>query len=237
MREFVIGDIHGCGRSLVGVLGMVEPQPEDTVIFLGDYVDRGPDSAGVLDIVIDLTHSCKVVPLIGNHEKMMMLAQENDTALKEWLGYGGRATLESYEQPRLPLDLDLIPDEHWDFLYDGTVDCYETVDNIFAHASIDPQLTLAEQPEDLLFWAPFAIPTVHKSGKRLICGHAAQKTGLPAVFDHGLCIDTFAYGGGWLTCYSLTEQIFYQYNERGMQRSFDLKTLVKNLGVLGVKEA
>ena len=45
--------------------------------------------------MIDLTHSCKVVPLIGNHEKMMMLAQENDTALKEWLGYGGRATLES----------------------------------------------------------------------------------------------------------------------------------------------
>jgi serine/threonine protein phosphatase 1 len=236
MREFVIGDILGCGRSLVGVLELIDPQPEDTVIFLGDYVDRGPDSCGVLEIVMDLGEICKVIPLVGNHEKMLLAAQESDIAFKEWLGYGGRATLESYARAGAPLDLWLIPDRHWSFLIDETVDCYETVENIFAHGTIDPQLSLADQPEELLFWAPFSVPTAHVSGKALICGHAAQKTGLPAIFDHGLCIDTFAYGGGWLTAYSLTDETFYQFNERGMQRCFDLKTLKKNLGVPGVKE-
>jgi serine/threonine protein phosphatase 1 len=65
----------------------------------------------------------------------------------------------------------------------------------------------------------------HKSGKQIICGHTSQKSGLPAIFDGGICIDTWAYGNGWLTCFDTDRQTFIQFTESGKHRVFELERL------------
>jgi serine/threonine protein phosphatase 1 len=75
MRTLAIGDIHGCLAALDDLLAAVAPQPDDLLVFLGDYVDRGPDSRGVLDRLIELCRTHRVVPLRGNHEMMMRYAR------------------------------------------------------------------------------------------------------------------------------------------------------------------
>jgi serine/threonine protein phosphatase 1 len=225
MREFVIGDIHGCSRSLSSLLKIIQPGATDTFIFLGDYIDRGPDSCAVLDAIIELNRNCTVIPIAGNHEKMLLQSRAAPSALQEWLIQGGRATLESYARPGFGQELNAIPKRHWEFLNDQILDYWETDQNLFVHASLDPALDMDEQPAFLLFWQPFSDPTNHKSGKQIICGHTSQKSGWPAVFDGGICIDTHAYGGGWLTCFEIDDQKFIQTNERGERRSFDLQSL------------
>ena len=70
MRRFAIGDIHGCAKALRSVIEAIDPQPEDEIVFLGDYVDRGPDSRDAVDQIIDLQTRTQVVALRGNHEIM-----------------------------------------------------------------------------------------------------------------------------------------------------------------------
>jgi serine/threonine protein phosphatase 1 len=225
MREFVIGDIHGCLRSLNGLLEIIQPQKADTIVFLGDYIDRGPSSCAVLDTIIELNQKCTIVTLLGNHEKMLLESREDNATFKEWLTQGGRATLRSYAYGDFGLGMDAIPNSHWRFLSDRLLDYWETDCHIFVHASLDPDLEMNEQPDFLLFWQPFTDPTNHKSGKQIICGHTSQKSGWPAVFGGGICIDTYAHGGGWLTCFEIGTQQFIQTNERGERRTFDLHSL------------
>ena len=225
MREFAIGDIHGCVRALHNLLEIIQPQKTDTIVFLGDYVDRGHDSCAVLDTIIDLNQKCTVVSILGNHEQMMLESRHSDSMFREWLNQGGRATLASYGRRGFGWDLGGVPNAHWEFLSDQVLDYWETDRNIFVHASLDPELDMNEQPDFLLRWQVFRDPTRHKSGKQIICGHTSQKSGLPAVFDGGLCIDTYACGGKWLTCYDLGSQKFLQANEKGEHRAFDLPTL------------
>jgi serine/threonine protein phosphatase 1 len=226
MREFVVGDIHGCLHSLRGLLDIIRPEKTDTVVFLGDYVDRGPDSCGVLDTIIELNRTCTVVPISGNHEKMFLQARQNRDAFREWLNQGGRATIDSYTQHGYRGELAGVPQHHWDFLIQGTLDYWETERHIFVHASLDPSLDMDEQSDLLLRWQVFRDPTHHKSGKQIICGHTSQRAGWPAIFGGGICIDTFVYGGGWLTCFETSEQRFIQTNERGKRRSFDLQSFI-----------
>jgi serine/threonine protein phosphatase 1 len=228
MREFAIGDIHGCARSLRKLLEILKPHQSDTIILLGDYIDRGADSCDAIEMILELNRQCTVVALAGNHEKMFLRAQSEPEMLTEWLTQGGRATLDSYRRRGHERDIASIPRPHWQFLAGQTLDYWETDERIFVHASIDPELDLPEQPDFLLFWQPFTDPTVHKSGKQIVCGHASQKSGLPALFDGGICIDTWAYGGGWLTCLDTLNQTFIQTNEAGAHRTFDLQALTKH---------
>jgi serine/threonine protein phosphatase 1 len=222
MRELAIGDIHGCARSLETLLKVVRPEKADTVVFLGDYIDRGPDSCAVLDMILELHQRCTVIALTGNHEKMLLQARSEPAAFAEWLKQGGHATLNSYALHGFRRDLGAIPERHWKLLSEQMLDYWETERHIYVHASIDPKLELDEQPDFLLFWQPFSNPTVHKSGKEIVCGHTSQKSGLPAVFEGGVCIDTKAYGGGWLTCFDSEARTFTQANERGEHRTLDL---------------
>src|ERR1043166_493704 len=96
MRTLAIGDIHGCLRALDLLLETVQPQPDDVIVTLGDYVDRGPDSKTVLDRLIDLPNRCKHIALKGNHDLMMLKARDDWEEFKHWLNYGGRETLQSY---------------------------------------------------------------------------------------------------------------------------------------------
>src|SRR5947207_1752869 len=113
MRTLAVGDIHGCARALDVVLQAAAPGPDDLLITLGDYVDRGPDSRGVLDRLTALHAAGRLVPLLGNHDAMMLDARESFFACRNWLDCGGRATLASYgmEEPE-EINLDRIPAAH-----------------------------------------------------------------------------------------------------------------------------
>jgi serine/threonine protein phosphatase 1 len=95
MRVFAIGDIHGCVRTTEALLEQISPGQDDHLVFIGDYVDRGPDSRGVISRLIRLREECKCTFLRGNHEAMMLdFIDHNDLEL--WRINGGMATLESY---------------------------------------------------------------------------------------------------------------------------------------------
>ena len=96
MRLFAIGDIHGCYAALVTLSAEVGFGVQDVVVVLGDYVDRGPDSRLVLDHLIALAQRATLVPLLGNHELMMLRAREGGSNLEDWISAGGSATLQSY---------------------------------------------------------------------------------------------------------------------------------------------
>jgi serine/threonine protein phosphatase 1 len=225
MRELAIGDIHGCVRSLGALLEAVQPGRTDTVVLLGDYVDRGPDSCAVLDMILDLQKRCNVVALAGNHEKMLLQSRMEPKLIRDWLSVGGDATMDSYGRRGYGRTVEDIPEPHWNFLENQTLHYWESRGQIYVHASLDPTLDMEEQPNYLLFWEQFTDPTVHKSGKEIICGHTSQKSGLPAAFEGGICIDTWVYGAGWLTCFDTVNRTFVQTNERGQQRKFDLAAL------------
>jgi serine/threonine protein phosphatase 1 len=234
MRELAIGDIHGCARAFKVLLDAIKPTSDDTIILLGDYIDRGPDSCGVIDLILELNRKCTVVPLAGNHEKMLLGAHSESDRVAEWLKQGGEATLNSYLLHGFASEIHAIPREHWRFFSEQLLDYWETDNSIYVHATIDPGLDLSEQPDYLLFWQYFSDPTAHKSGKRIICGHTSQKSGWPAVFDQGTCIDTWAHGGGWLTCFDASHDCFIQANESGAHRSFDLQMLSERGGEAGM---
>ena len=96
-RTLAIGDLHGNLAPLELLWSTIAPQPEDRVVFIGDYVDRGPDSKGVIDFCLDLAEELDVTFLSGNHEEKFQLARIDRTELAHWLeAWGGGATLESY---------------------------------------------------------------------------------------------------------------------------------------------
>jgi serine/threonine protein phosphatase 1 len=112
-RTIAIGDIHGCSIALAALIESISPQAEDTIITLGDYVDRGIDSKGVLDLLMGLADRCRLVPLLGNHDEMMLHARDGRGDFQFWLNCGGDAALDSYGSTR---SLELIPAAHFRFL-------------------------------------------------------------------------------------------------------------------------
>lgn len=213
MATYAIGDIHGSLAALTTLIDVVSPCAEDTVITLGDYVDRGPDSKGCIDYLLDLQSRVELVCLRGNHEVMMMKALESRWEAYRWSGVGGRATLESYDVTK-PAK---IPDSHWEFVRD-TIPYYETETHIFVHAGVDARFSMENQTEWDLYWKRFDDPQPHVSGKTVICGHSAQISGLPLSHGHAICIDTYIYGGGWLTCLDVDSDTYVQANQKGAIR-------------------
>jgi len=217
MRTLAIGDIHGCSAALDRLLEVVRPTPDDRLVTLGDYVDRGPDSRGVLDRLVQLHAAGNVVSLRGNHELFMLHARLDSESAMMWLRVGGREALESYG-PKATLDD--VPAVHWRFMERDCVDWYETDTHIFVHASVEPDLDMPDQPTHMLHWQPvrdWSPP--HHSGKQVVCGHTAQKSGAPLHLGHLVCIDTHAHGGGWLTCLHAETGRVWQADQRGRTRS------------------
>lgn len=237
MRLLAIGDIHGCLRAFQTLLDVVAPDPNDAIITLGDYVDRGPDSRGVLDCLLGLHDTGQLVPLRGNHDVMMLEARDGRDL--GWLDVGGKQTLRSYgiaEEAIARLVegagwfgdpdelLANVPARHWKFLEEDCLPYYETEKHIFVHANLYPDLRLAEQPAYMLYWERLSEPCVHVSGKTMICGHTRQKNGLPLDWETTICIDTNVYDGGWLTCLDVLSGRVWQANELGKTRTGWLDT-------------
>jgi len=189
---------------------------EDTVVTLGDYVDRGPDTKGVIDTILELRERTRVVSLMGNHEIMMLEARDSGVALARWMGegVGGSSTVASYGGD----SLQSIPVQHWEFI-EGGLPFHESERHLFVHANAASHLALEDQDPFMLFWEKFRKVPPHRSGKTMVCGHTAQKGGVPANLGHAICIDTWAYGGQWLTALDVQSGTYWQCNEAGEERS------------------
>ncbi len=223
MRWLAIGDIHGHLAALETLLSKVAPQPGDMIVTLGDYVDRGPNVRGVIDLLREWESRGQLIPLIGNHELIMLEARSYDYDF--WQEVGGRETLASYASgKKQPGKLSDVPAEHWTFMEELCGRWFETEDAIFVHAGVDSELPLKEQDDFDLCWKKFipALVRPHVSGKRVICGHTAQKSGIPLNLGHHVCIDTWVYGGGWLTCLDVETGHYWQANSTGEVREDDL---------------
>jgi Calcineurin-like phosphoesterase len=210
-RTIAIGDIHGCDVALEVLLRELALTAEDTVIVLGDVVDRGPDTKSCIDRLLELRQTCPLVFLAGNHEEMFLNALSGGEWSRAWLGYGGQEMLDSYGG-----SFDDIPEEHLEFIRSGR-DFYESETEIFAHAALNPAWPLARQNVHFLRWNRLrGTEQPHVSGRRIICGHTAQKSGRPLVFDGWVCLDTCVYGStGTLTALELPGDLIYQADQRG----------------------
>jgi serine/threonine protein phosphatase 1 len=218
MRHLAIGDIHGCYKALTTLAAFVPFRADDTLITLGDHVDRGPDTAAVLDWLI-AHQTPRLIPLRGNHECMMLEARTGKAGLRRWLSCGGQEALESYSHFGDEGSLVDIPESHWEFLECDLVAFHETQTHFFVHANAFPNVELADQPDYMLYWEDFNDPPPHESGKIMVCGHTTQKSGVPRNIGHAVCIDTYAYGGGWLTCLDVATGQYWQANQRGQMRT------------------
>lgn len=223
-RLIAIGDIHGALPALDQLLAQIQPAATDTLVFLGDVVDRGCCSRQTIDRILELESSTTVIPLFGNHEEMMLRARGGGGALDYWLINGGDATLLSYGTDAAALHLDAIPQAHWDYL-ESCEDYYETPTTIFVHALYDPDLSMGGQSSQMLRWEKWQNPGPHRSGKFVVCGHTSQRNALPCRLPHAVCIDTYAYGGGWLTALDVHAGTLWQANLRGDHRVIHLEDI------------
>ena len=214
-RRIFIGDVHGHYDGLMTLLEAIAPSSDDQIYFLGDLIDRGPQSAQVVDFVKQNSYHC----LRGNHEQMLIdvLTGGSDPAMVEqaWLYSGGYATVTSYKAasiPRSHLDWMLSLPTHLDL-----------GDIWLAHAGVDPRIPLERQTTDQLCWVReefHSIPQPYFPDKLIIIGHTITFT-LPGVAPGKLAqgqgwldIDTGAYHpkSGWLTGLDITNRLVYQVN-------------------------
>jgi serine/threonine protein phosphatase 1 len=198
---YAIGDIHGALHKLQMLVARCEAHAAGRTrryVFLGDYIDRGPDSAGVLRLLRETTD---VVALMGNHEAMLLAAIDGAIAPGLWLEQGGGVTLQSYgvrevgELPRDHLDwLRALPRRH----DDGR--------RLFVHAGVDPRRPLEAQDDNDLIWIrePFLAAT-HDYGRLIVHGHTPCLSGEPDVRMNRLNLDTGAGFGGPLTAAVFTD--------------------------------
>ena len=213
-RIIAIGDPHGCSVAFTALIDAIDIQPQDTLVVLGDFVDRGIDSKGVLDQLIALTSKCNLVPILGNHDEMMLHARDGKSDFQFWLNCGGDTALDSYGSTSR---LSLIPPSHFRFL-ESCRSYYETETHIFVHANYKPDVPVNELDDHTLRWLALSVPQKpHCSGKTFVVGHTPQ----PEVLDLGylICIDTNCCSGGWLTAMDVISKQIWQVNEKGEFRN------------------
>lgn len=202
-RIIAITDIHGEIDKLNSVINKLEVCPDDTIVFMGDYIDRGPDSKGVIDKVIAMGNVCKCIYLKGSHEYAYLQARKGDEYYNHlfWT-YGGVQTAESYG------GFDNIYKVHGEFL-DNLKPYYMTEDYLFIHAGIRPGVPFTEQDErDFYYIRHQFINHRHSLPQKIIFGHTDFKE--PQVQADKICIDTGCgkYPNARLTALILPDEKF-----------------------------
>ncbi len=209
-RIYAIGDIHGCDEQLGNLHEIIaedlarRPVDAPLLLHIGDYVDRGADTAGVLRRLIagSLIDSVPVVNLLGNHDDTMLHALSGDRpAATDWLFTGGRPALESYGiDPDSPRESwpERVPPEHIGFLRDLVLTHREGGD-LFVHGGVRPGVPLEQQArEDLLRMRQPFLYSDMSFGAVVVHGHSPVKA--PVVRHNRIAIDTGAVFGGKMTC-------------------------------------
>ena len=216
-RVYAIGDIHGRRDLLARMHGAIRDDAAGsvahvkTVIYVGDYVDRGDDSRGVIDLLLDAPlEGFRAVHLMGNHEDFMLRLLEDPSIAPLWIANGGDATLYSYgvdwREAYGAGDLEAIskglraalPERHLEFLRSLALS-HEEGDYLFVHAGIRPGRELAEQtPDDLMWIRDEFLRSEADHGKVVVHGHSISPE--PELRDNRIGIDTGAFATGRLTC-------------------------------------
>ena len=219
-RTFVIGDIHGCVDEIDRLLDALALTTADTVVFLGDYIDRGPSPKAVIDRLLRLRHEGpRCVFLRGNHEDMFLAFLGEHGAFGEaFLANGGSYTLHSYNLHGEfgQLRADQLPPEHLEFLRSLQMR-YEAGEFLCVHAGLDPARPLAAQrDEDMLWIRDEFIGKSHPFPYTVLFGHTPQRDVLVDVpFKIGL--DTGLVYWNKLSCIELAEKRLFQLR-RGERR-------------------
>jgi serine/threonine protein phosphatase 1 len=199
---FAIGDIHGCEAPLRRLLVACNSWGGDCqrrFVFLGDYIDRGPESATVIRTLMSWQETCpdQVLCLRGNHEDMLLLARRNSDAYRQWISNGGPSTLRSFgvgTVKDVPKDvvrwLDRLPRS------------FDDGRRFYVHAGVDLTLALDQQRLDDLLWIREPFLTLADSidpGRLVVHGHTPTRTQRPDLRRYRLNLDTGAFMGGPLT--------------------------------------
>jgi len=181
-RYIAITDIHGELKKLESVLSKIEFQPDDIFVFLGDYIDRGPDSKGVVDRVIaqSKTHNC--IYLMGSHEYALLHAKSDEYYNYLFWNYGGPETVKSYGGK-----FENILNIHGDFF--RNLQFYHLTDKyLFVHAGINPKYDLDNQIEtDFVYIRSAFYNSKHNLKQKVIFGHTEFDS--PLIQEDKICID------------------------------------------------
>jgi len=222
-RLYAIGDIHGRLDLLKRLLTLIRddaarrPSARKAVIYLGDYVDRGPDSKGVIDLLLSRpmqNAGFEEIHLMGNHEDALLQFFADARSGPNWFAYGGLETLASYgvRPPRFSTaeeDLnraqrefaDRIPRDHLDFIRRMKLS-HEEGGYVFVHAGVRPGVALAEQiGQDLMWIRDEFLNSTADFGKLVVHGHTISDA--PQVLPNRIGIDTGAFYSGKLTALAL----------------------------------
>lgn len=224
MRLLAVGDIHGCATALETLLATLDLRTGDTLVSLGDYINKGPETKKTLNILMQLFDQGFLIPLLGNHELKLLSALHNGNAQVGSDILVDPATLASYADETGNLSLDCIPTAHQHFLQRCCRRGLETDRHIFVHATLDADKPLSDQPSQALFWDKLPEdPKSHYSGKIMVCGHTPQRNGLPLNLGHAICLDTAACEGQWLSCMDVDRGQVWQTNQNGEMRQFHIQ--------------
>ena len=215
-RIYVIGDIHGRLDLLDTLIGKINadlksaPTPEPLTVTLGDYIDRGPNSRGVLERLAQNPFPMPYVALKGNHEELLTTFLDDPSILDKWRRLGGMETLHSYGVPVSKLMVGTgfdeaaarlraaLPEAHLRFVSSLKLSASSST-HFFCHAGIRPGIPLDRQSADDLLWIrqEFLNSKIN-FGKRVVHGHTPTER--PEVLPNRINIDTGAYATGRLTC-------------------------------------
>ena len=216
IRIYAIGDIHGRADLLEALLRQIDadctlyPSSRPIVVFLGDYIDRGPASRQVLDLLLGCQRTKEAVFLRGNHDNFVRRFLSSPAVLDEWRLYGGLETLVSYglkpsinpgvpEQRQLAKELEKsTPERHLEFL-DSLNLSFNCGDFLFVHAGIRPGVPIRKQKEEDLLWIREEFLSCEQRFEKFVVhGHTPVRA--PDIRSNRINIDTGAFATGRLTC-------------------------------------
>lgn len=207
-RIYAVGDIHGCYEKLLVLMEKIDIDFEsDRLVFLGDYIDRGPQSFEVVAYLAELKQRyTNTIFLKGNHEEMLEKYLSGEDRIT-YLVNGGQQTLESYMNRPRPEGEPAIPSTHLEFFKSLRI-YHETQNYIFVHAGLKNKVPLEKQKtEDLLWIRRRFIESKYDYGKMVVFGHTPLPE--PLLLPNKIGIDTGAVYGNRLTCVRLPELVFY----------------------------
>jgi serine/threonine protein phosphatase 1 len=205
---FAVGDIHGCLAKLERLVRACDIYAEGDAtrfVFLGDYIDRGPNSRGVLDYLIRMQRerAGAVVCLRGNHDDLAVQAHRDAAAMPLWLANSGATTQRNY-----PERAGKMTDDHLGWLA-ALPYCHDDGLRFFVHAGIDLAVPLDAQDPETMMWMrePFLTRSDKIDvGRFIVHGHTPQTNGEPDLRKHRVNVDTAAVLGGPLTAAAFDDQ-------------------------------
>lgn len=209
-KIIAIGDIHGEIAKLQNLFDKLSINKNDTLVFLGDYIDRGENSKGVIDYLINLSKDYNTVFLKGNHETLFLESYQHifgssawsmeagkkvPRIFQSWMNNGGKASLQSYDDAAVQEGYDnramhVMYETHCRF-FNSLKLTYETDKYIFVHGYLSHEQDVEDQEDFLCLWSRYGDIWPHKSGKIVVCGHTPHPRPIDDTFK--ICIDTGSY--------------------------------------------